>query len=30
MLKIGGDAGAGLLMVDQSLGQRVASVEPTP
>jgi ferritin len=30
MLKIGGDEGAGLLMVDQSLGQRVASVEPTP
>jgi len=30
MLRIGGDEGAGLLMVDQSLGQRVASTEPTP
>jgi ferritin len=30
MLKIGGDEGAGLLMVDQSLGQRTASTEPAP
>jgi len=30
MLRIGGDEGAGLLMVDQSLGQRVAAAEPTP